>query len=73
MNRVSFGSDNGLPPIGHQAIIATSAGLLSIGPSETNFSMFSEILIKIQNFSSTKMHLKILSGNGSQFVQGEMS
>ena len=44
MNQVSIGSDNGLSPIRRQAIIWTNAGLLSIGPLETNFS---EILIKI--------------------------
>ena len=37
------GSDNGLSPDRHQAIIWTSAGTLLTGP-------FSEILIKIQNF-----------------------
>ena len=53
---VSIGSDNGLSPIRHQAIIWFSAELLSNGPLGTNFS---EILIKIQNFSFTKMHLKM--------------
>ena len=38
--------------LGSQAIIETNAGLLSIGPLGTNFS---EILIKIQNFSFMKM------------------
>ena len=56
MNQVSIGSDNGVLPIRGQAIIWTSAGLLSIGPLGTNFS---EILTKIQNFSFTKMHMKI--------------
>ena len=58
VNRVSIGSANGLLPIRRQAIIWTNAGLLSIGPLGTNFS---EILIKIQNFSFKKMHLKMLS------------
>ena len=58
MNRVNIGSDNGLSPIRCQAIILTNAGLLSTGPLGTNFI---EFLIKIQNFSLTKMHLKILS------------
>ena len=58
MNQVSIGSDNGLLPIQHQAIILTNAGLLSIRPLGTNFS---EILITIQNFSFMKMHLKISS------------
>ena len=39
-----IGSDNGLSPIRRKAIIWTNAGLLSIWPSETDFS---EILIKI--------------------------
>ena len=51
-------SNNGLSPDRHQAIFWTNAGLLSIGSLGTNFS---EILIKIQNFSFTKMHMKISS------------
>ena len=47
-----------IAPIRGQAGIWTNAGLLSIGPLGTNFS---EILIKIQNFSFMKMHLKISS------------
>ena len=39
-----IGSDNGLAPGRHQAIIWTNAGILLIGPLRTNFS---EILIKI--------------------------
>ena len=39
-----------------QAIIQTNAGLLYIGPLETNFS---KILIKLQNSSFTKMYLKV--------------
>ena len=38
------GSDNGLLPGWHQAIIWTNAGILLIGPLGTNFS---EILIEI--------------------------
>ena len=49
---------NGLSPGRHQTIIQTNVGLLAIGPLGTNFS---EILIKIQHFSFTKMHLKISS------------
>ena len=59
MNRISIGSDNGLSPIRRQAIIQTNAGLLSIGRLGTNLS---EILIKIPNFSFTKMHLYISFG-----------
>ena len=55
VDQVSIGSDNGLSPIRRQAIIETNAQLLSIGLLGTNFS---EISIKIQNFSFTKMHLK---------------
>ena len=45
VNQVSIGSNNGLSPIRRQAIILTSAGLLSIGILWTNFR---EILNKIQ-------------------------
>ena len=38
VNRVSIGSDNGMSPIRHQAIIDSSVGLLPIGPFGTNFS-----------------------------------
>ena len=58
------GSDNGLSPGWCQAIIWTSAGILSIGPLWTNFS---EILIGIQTFSFKKMHLKMLSGKWRPF------
>ena len=61
MTHISFGkltingSDKGLPPGRHQAIIWTNAGILLMGPLGTNFS---EILIAIQMFSFNKMHLK---------------
>ena len=55
-NLTIIGSDNGLSPDRRQAIIWTSAGSLLIGPLGTNFS---EILIGIQTFSFTKMHLKM--------------
>ena len=51
-------SDNGLSPGRRQAIIWTNAGLLSFRPLRTNFS---ENLIKIQQFSSKKMHVKMSS------------
>ena len=54
------GSENGLAPIRRQAIIWTNAGLLSIGHLLTNFS---EILIKLQQFTLKKMHLKMSSAN----------
>ena len=64
---VSIGSDNGFSPVRRQAIIWTNAGLLSIGPLGTNFS---EILIKIQNFPITKMHLEISSAKRRPFCSG---
>ena len=69
MNQVSIGSNDGLSPIRHQAIILTNAELLSIGTLATNFS---EILTKIviQNFSFTKMHLKMSSGKWRTFCPG---
>ena len=68
MNQASIGSDNGLSPIRHQAIIWTSAELLLIEPLGANFS---EILIKIQNFSFMKMYLEILSAKRQPFCPGE--
>ena len=59
--------DNGLSPIRHQAIIWTNASLLSIEPLGTKFS---DILIKIQNFSFTEAHLKISSAKRRPFCPG---
>ena len=67
MNPVSIGSDNGLSPIRRQAIIETNARLLSDGPLGTHSS---EISIKIQFFSFTKMHLKISSVKCRPFCPG---
>ena len=53
-----IGSDNGLSPDRRQAIIWANAGLLSIGPLRIYFS---ENLIKIQQFSLKKMHVKMSS------------
>ena len=53
-NWISIGSGNGLSPIHHQAITWTSAYLLFTVPLGTNFT---EIRIKTQNFSLTKMLL----------------
>ena len=66
-NLTIIGSDNGLAPSWCQAIIWTNAGILSIGSLGTSFS---EILIKMQNFSFTKMHLKILSEKWRPFCPG---
>ena len=62
-----IGSDNGLSPGWHQAIIWTNAGILLIGPLGTNFS---EILIEIYIFSFKKMHFKMSSGNSQPFCFG---
>ena len=59
-----IGSDNGLSPGRHQAIIWTNAGILLIEHLGTNFS---EILIKINTFSFKKMHLKMWSGKWRLF------
>ena len=67
-NWISIGSDNGLSPIRRQSITLTNAAVLFVKPLETNFS---EILIKIQHFSFTKMHLKISSAKWRPFCQGE--
>ena len=44
VNYTIIGSDNGLSPARRQAIIWANAGILLIGPFETNFG---EILIEI--------------------------
>ena len=62
-----IGSDNGLSPYRHQAIIWTNAGILL---SELLGSNFSEILIEIHTFSFTKMHLKMSSGKWRTFCLG---
>ena len=50
-----IGSDNGLSPGRHQAIIRTNVGIMLIGPFGTNFS---EILIEILTFSFKKMYFE---------------
>ena len=68
VSKLTFiGSDNGLSPDRHQAIIWTNAGLLLIGPLGTNFS---EILIEILTFSFKKMHLKVSSAKRWPFCLG---
>ena len=62
-----IGSDNSLSPGRRQAIIWTNAGILLIGPLETNFS---EILSEIQSFSFKKMHLKMSSGKWRPYCLG---
>ena len=62
-----IGSDNGLLPGRHQALIWTSSWILSIGPWGTNFS---EILIEIQTFSFKKISLKMSFGKRRPFCLG---
>ena len=59
-----IGSDNGLSPERRPAIIWTNAGIVLIGPLETNFS---EILIEIHTFSLKKMRLKMSSAKCCSF------
>ena len=66
-NLTITGSDNGLSPGWHQAIIWANAGILLIGPLGINFS---EILIEINTFSFKKMPLKMSSGKWQQFCLG---
>ena len=62
-----IGSDNGLLPGWHQAIIWTNARILLIGPLGKNFD---DILIEVYTFSLKKMHLKMLSGKWRPFCPG---
>ena len=55
-NLAIIGSDNCLSPGRRHAIIWTDAGILLIGPSETDFN---EIVIKIHTFSFKKIYLKM--------------
>ena len=62
-----IGSDNGLSPRRHQAIIWTNAGILVTGPMGTNFI---EIFIEIYTFSFKKTQLKMSSGKWRPFCLG---
>ena len=68
VNWVRIRSGDGLSPIRRQVIICINAGSLSIGPLGANFN---ENVIKIQNFSFTKMHMKISSAKWWPFCLGE--
>ena len=68
-NLTNFGSDNGLAPTRHQAIIWAIVGILLIEPLGTNFS---EILIEILTFHSRKCFWKCHLQNGSHFVLASM-
>ena len=62
-----IGSDNGLSPERHQAVIWTNAGILLNRRLGTNFS---EILIGNQTFSFKKMHLEMSSAKWRPFCLG---
>ena len=62
-----IGSDNGLSPGRHQAIIRTNAWILLIRPLGTNFN---EMLIEILTFSFMKMRLKVSSAKWRPFCLG---
>ena len=64
---INIGSDNGLSPVRHQAIIWNNAGILLIGPLGTNVS---EILIEIQTLSLRKIRLKMSSAKCRPFCPG---
>ena len=65
----TIGSDNGLLPDWHQAIIWTNTGILLIGPLGTKFS---EILIEIHIFWLKDMHLKKSSVKWQPFVSASV-
>ena len=65
----NIGSDNGLSPDRHQAIIWPNAGILLIGPLWTNLS---EILFKINTFLLNKYIWKCSLENGGHFVLASM-
>ena len=58
VQHTNISSDNGLSPVGHQAIIWTNSAILSIRPGGTYFG---EISFKIWKFSFKEMHLKMSS------------
>ena len=68
MNWVFIGSGHGLLPVRHQTITWTSAGLLSIGLLETNFSDLNENPIIFIQENAFENIWQI----GSHFVQWEM-
>ena len=66
-NITIIGSDNGLSPRYHQAIISTNAEILFTGPLRANPS---EILIKILTCSFKTMRLKVWSTKWWPFCLG---
>ena len=66
-NVTIIGSDNGLSPGRHEAIIWTNDWIMLTGPLGTNFS---EISIGIQTFALKKIRLKMLSAKCRAFCLG---
>ena len=66
-NLTIIGSDNGLPPGRHQAIIWNNAAIFLIGPLGTNFN---EIVIEILKFSFKKTLMKVASAKWRPFCLG---
>ena len=66
-NLTIIGSDNGLSPGRHQAIIWTNAEMLLIGPLGTSFS---EILIEMHTSSFKKIYLNLSSAKWQPFCLG---
>ena len=64
-----IGSENGLAPRRCQDNIWSNAGILFIGPLETNFR---GILIEIHTFSFKKKHFKMSSGKCQPFFSASM-
>ena len=62
-----IGSNNGLSPGRHQAILWTNAGILFIRTKQKHVN---EILIEIHIFSFKKMHLKMSSAKWRLFCLG---
>ena len=58
VNLINIGSDNGLSTVRRESSMWTNTDLLFIAPLGTDIS---EIWIEIQQFSFTKMNLKIAS------------
>ena len=69
VNQTTIGSDKGLSPARHQAIIWTNDGVLPIGPLGINFS---KISMKIQKFLLKKMLLNVSSEICRPFVLASM-
>ena len=57
MDRINFGSDNGLSPIRPQAIIHTNSGLLSIG----SFNQNTKLLIYDNAFENIVCEMAAIS------------